>query len=122
MAETRVKIISLVFFVLLFCFSIYFSYVQFSSKRTEKQLQETLQEIEITRSEIQVVNEENIKLREAIRKANEIVEKAINDSVEAQDKHEERIHTIENDKESSDWLSCPVPNVVRDAFKDYCED
>jgi hypothetical protein len=98
------------------------SFAQCSGKRAQEQIEKANAETEAAKQQQAMVNAENERLRDVMARANEILEQMLRLNKEAQDKHEERIETIENDSDANDWLACELPDSVRTAFRDYCQD
>ena len=103
--------------ILCFVFSLLF--VQCSSEKAQKDVQEAVGRAEAAEATVSTLQDENARLRETITRANDAVERALTLILEAQDNHEKRIETIESDPDASDWLTCELPNGVREAFADY---
>ena len=68
---------------------------------------------------VYTLKDENARLRETMARANDAVERALTLILEAQDSHEERMEKIESDPDAADWLTCDIPDSVREAFADY---
>jgi hypothetical protein len=101
------------------CFVVSLLFVQCSTEKTQQEIQEAVGRAEAAEATVTIINEENDRLRETIVRANDAVERALTLILEAQDKHEKRIESIESDPDSVDWLACDVPDSVREAFADY---
>lgn len=61
---------------------------------------------------------ENQRLRELIVRANNALEEGLKRIEEAKRQYDERNEKI--DDAPADWLQCPLPDEVRDAFGAYC--
>lgn len=72
-------------------------------------------ETEALRARLEAVESENAAQREILARAYEAVNRASEAVGEAAKSHAERIETI--DSADSDWLVCPLPDGVRNAFK-----
>jgi predicted nucleic acid-binding Zn-ribbon protein len=94
-------------------------FVQCSSEKAQKEVRNAVGRAEAAEATVTTLSAENERLRETIVRANEAVERALTLILEAQDKHEKRIETIESDPAASDWLACELPDSVREAFADY---
>lgn len=103
--------------ILCFCLSLLF--VQCSSEKAQKDIQEAVGRAEAAEATANTLKDENTRLRETIARANDAVERALTLILEAQDNHEKRIETIESDPDAADWLTCELPDGVREAFSDY---
>jgi hypothetical protein len=103
--------------VLCFCISLLF--VQCSNEKAQQDIREAVGRAEAAETTVNTLNAENERLRETIARANDAVERALTLILEAQDSHEKRIETIENDPDAADWLTCELPDGVREAFADY---
>lgn len=103
--------------ILCFCISLLF--VQCSTEKAQQDIREAVGRAEAAEATVNTLNAENERLRETIMRANDAVERALTLILEAQDKHEKRIETIENDPDAADWLTCELPDGVREAFADY---
>lgn len=73
-------------------------------------------ETETLRGRLEDVEAENAKLREILARAHEAVNRASKAVEEAAAGHVERVEKI--DHADTDWLMCPLPDGVRDAFRD----
>lgn len=73
---------------------------------------------EVLNDSLDVVMDENKRLREMMTKANEALEKMVQKAEETKDELDERNDKIDN--ANPDWLLCPLPDEVRDAFRSYC--
>lgn len=103
------------------CFVASIVFARCSEKMAQERIQKAEIEAENARATVYTLETENAKLHETMAKANEAVERAINLITEAQSKHDERIQTIESDPDASDWLTCKLPDSVRNGFQDYCK-
>lgn len=101
------------------CFFVSLLFVQCSAEKAQKDIQKAVGRAEAAEATVNTLNAENERLRETIIRANDAVERALTLILEAQDKHEKRIETIESDPDAVDWLTCDVPDSVREAFADY---
>ena len=101
------------------CFVASLVFVQCSERSAQKSIQEATLRAESAEATILVLQDENGRLRETMIKANAAVEQALTKILEAQERHEERMDIIEHDPDSADWLSCDLPDSVRDVFKEY---
>lgn len=101
------------------CFVVSLLFVQCSSERAQKDIQKAVGRAEAAEATVTTLNAENERLRETIVRANDAVERALTLILEAQDKHNERMEKIESDPAAADWLSCDLPDSVREAFADY---
>ena len=72
-------------------------------------------EAEALRARLEAAESENAAQREILARAYEAVNRASEAVGEAAKSHAERIETI--DSADSDWLMCPLPDGVRNAFK-----
>ena len=72
-------------------------------------------EAETLRGRLEDVEAENAEMREILARAYEAVNRASEAVEEAAKSHAERIETI--DTADPDWLVCPLPDGVRNAFK-----
>ena len=73
-------------------------------------------EAETLRARLEAVEAENAAQREILARAYEAVNRASEAVEEAATGHVERVEKI--DHADSDWLMCPLPDGVRDAFRD----
>ena len=73
-------------------------------------------EVETMRGRLEDVEAENAELREILARAHEAVNRASKAVEEAATGHVERVEKI--DHADTDWLMCPLPDGVRDAFRD----
>lgn len=73
-------------------------------------------EAETLRGRLEDVEAENAELREILARAYEAVNRANEAVEEAATDHVERVEKI--DHADTDWLMCPLPAGVRDAFRD----
>lgn len=71
-------------------------------------------EAETLRARLEAVEAENAAQREILARAYEAVNRASEAVKEAAGDHVERVEKI--DHADSDWLMCPLPDGVRDAF------
>lgn len=101
------------------CFIVSLLFVQCSTEKAQQDIQKAVGRAEAAEATVNTLNAENERLRETIMRANDAVERALTLILEAQDKHEKRIETIETDPAAVDWLACDVPDSVREAFADY---
>ena len=101
------------------CFIVSLLFVQCSTEQAQQDIQKAVGRAEAAEATVNTLNAENERLRETIMRANDAVERALTLILEAQDKHEKRIETIETDPAAVDWLACDVPDSVREAFADY---
>lgn len=62
--------------------------------------------------------QENTHLRDMMELANKALEKAVERLEQGKQEYDERNQQIDN--ADSDWLMCPLPDDVRNAFSDYC--
>lgn len=113
------QIIGLILYSMV-CFALSFGFIQCESKRAQERITEAQEEAKKANDELETIKQENNKLRFVIERANEAVERSIQVVEEAQKKHEKRLDKVENDTSANDWLVCPVPDSVRDAFGEYC--
>lgn len=85
-----------------------------------KQARETAEtarsEAETLRGRLEDVERENAAQREILARAYEAVNRASEAVEEAATDHVERVEKI--DHADGDWLMCPLPAGVRDAFRD----
>lgn len=103
--------------VLCFVFSLLF--VQCSSEKSQKDVQEAVGRAEAAEATVIVLRDENERLRDTMARANNAVERALSLIIDAQEKHNDRIDSIEHDPAAVDWLTCDIPDSVREAFQDY---
>lgn len=73
-------------------------------------------EAETLRGRLEDVEAENAEMREILARAYEAVNRASEAVEEAATGHVERVEKI--DHADGDWLMCPLPAGVRDAFRD----
>lgn len=73
-------------------------------------------EAETMRSRVEALEHENAEIREILARAYDAVNRARDAVEEAATGHVERIEKI--DHVDNDWLVCPLPDGVRDAFRD----
>lgn len=73
-------------------------------------------EAETLRGRLEDVEAENAEMREILARAHEAVNRASEAVEEAATGHVERVEKI--DHADTDWLMCPLPAGVRDAFRD----
>lgn len=73
-------------------------------------------EVETMRSRVESLERENVEIREILARAYDAVNRASDAVEEAATGHAERIEKI--DHANDDWLICPLPDGVRDAFRD----
>lgn len=104
------------------CFITSILFARCSEKMAQERIQKAEIEAEQARATIYTLETENAKLHETMGKANEAVERALNLITESQKKHNERIQTIETDPGASDWLTCDLPDSVRNGFENYCKE
>jgi flagellar biosynthesis/type III secretory pathway M-ring protein FliF/YscJ len=71
-------------------------------------------EAESLRARVEALECENVEIREIVARANDAVLRATKAVEEAAGEHVERIEKI--DSVDPDWLMCPLPDGVRDAF------
>lgn len=69
--------------------------------------------------QLQTANDENKHLRDMMEMAYDALERIKKQMEQAKHDSDERNAKIDN--ADSDWLVCPLPNDVRDAFADYCD-
>lgn len=85
-----------------------------------KQARETAEiarsEAETLRARLEAVEAENAAQREILARAYDAVNRASEAVEEAATGHVERVEKI--DHADTDWLMCPLPAGVRDAFRD----
>ena len=62
--------------------------------------------------------QENIHLRDMMELANKALETAVEKLEKGKHEYDERNQQIDN--ADDDWLMCPLPDDVRNAFADYC--
>lgn len=62
--------------------------------------------------------DENKRLRELIVRANNALDEGLKQIEEAKKRYDERNEKI--DDAPTDWLQCPLPDEVREAFGAYC--
>ena len=121
MTITIKQIVGLVCYGLI-CFFGSLVFVQCSEKQAQNRIQEAVARAESAEAIVCTLTDENAKLRETMQRANDAVERSLTLIIEAQDKHEERVDVITHDPDSADWLSCSIPDSVREAFADYYRD
>lgn len=73
-------------------------------------------EAEALRGRLEDAERENAEMREILARAYEAVNRASKAVEEAATGHVERVEKI--DHADTDWLMCPLPAGVRDAFRD----
>lgn len=118
MAMTIKQIFALVAYGLI-CFFGSLIFVQCSAKTAQKEVQEATARAEAAEAVVEVLTDENARLKDTMARANNAVERALDLILEAQTKHEDRIDIIEHDPAAVDWLTCDIPDSVREAFADY---
>lgn len=118
MAITIKQIIALTVYGLV-CFFGSLVFVQCSEKSAQNRIQDAVIRAEKAEANVCTLTDENERLRDSMMRANDAVERALDLILEAQDRHEERMDIIEHDPDAVDWLSCELPDSVRDVFKDY---
>lgn len=101
------------------CFVVSLLFVQCSSEKAQKEVQDATVRAEKAEATVYTLKDENARLRETMTRANDAVERALTLILEAQDSHEERMEKIESDPDAADWLTCDIPDSVREAFADY---
>lgn len=101
------------------CFVVSLLFVQCSTEKAQQDIQKAVGRAEAAEATVNTLKDENTRLRETIARANDAVERALTLILEAQDKHDKRIETIETDPAAADWLTCDLPDGVREAFADY---
>ena len=69
--------------------------------------------------QLQIANDENKHLRDMMEMAYDALERIKKQMEQAKHDSDERNAKIDN--ADSDWLVCPLPSDVRDAFADYCD-
>lgn len=73
-------------------------------------------EAEALRGRLEDAKRENAEMREILARANEAISRATKAVEEAAAEHVERIETIET--VDPDWLMCPLPDELRNMFRD----
>lgn len=82
-------------------------------------------EVKIQESKVQIFSEalerseaENARMRELVSRANQALERTLNQVEKAKEQNDDRKDKI--DDAPADWLMCPLPDEVREALGDYC--
>lgn len=86
------------------------------TKRAQEAAKLARGEAETLRERVEVLERENREIREIMARANEAISRAAKAVEEAAAGHVERIEKIET--VDPDWLMCPLPDGVREAFRD----
>lgn len=86
----------------------------YQTKRAEEAAEIARNEAENLRARLSAVEAENAAQREILARAYEVINRASEAVEEAAGEHAERIEKI--DHVDGDWLMCPLPDGVRDAF------
>lgn len=86
------------------------------TKRAQEAAKLARSEAEALQARVEALEQENAKIREILARANEAVSRATKAVEEAAAEHVERIETIET--VDPDWLMCPLPDELRDVFRD----
>ena len=86
------------------------------TKKAQDAAQLARSEAETLRARVEAVERENREIREIMARANEAIARANLAVTEAAAGHVERIEKIET--VDPDWLMCPLPDGVREAFRD----
>lgn len=86
------------------------------TKRAQEAAKLARSEAETLRARVEAVERENREIREIMARANEAVSRATKAVQEAAAGHVERIEKIET--VDPDWLMCPLPDELRDLFRD----
>lgn len=63
--------------------------------------------------------QENARLREIVERSHRALEATVRYLERSANENTKRIDAI--DDANSDWLQCPLPDEVRNAFSDYCD-
>ena len=121
MALNWKQILALVVYGLI-CFFGSLLFVQCSAKSAQNSVNEATARAEAAEATVNVLQDENARLRDTMARANNAVERALDLILEAQAKHEDRIDLVEHDPAARDWLTCDIPDSVREAFADYYSD
>lgn len=98
------------------------AFVQCSEKRANEKVQAAELSEQKAQEELSLLKEENEKLHGVLKRANDAIDRAEKAVTNARGKDEERVQEIQHSSDASDWLSCELPDSVRDAFRDYCQD
>lgn len=84
----------------------------------KKDLELSNEKLEVVEAALRNSEAENQKLRELITRANNALEEGLKQVEEAKKVNDQRMDKI--DDAPSDWLQCPLPDDVREAFGAYC--
>lgn len=86
------------------------------TKRAQEAAKLARSEAETLQARVEALEAENREIREIMARANEAISRANLAVTEAAADHAERIEKIET--VDPDWLMCPLPDGVREAFRD----
>lgn len=86
------------------------------TKRAQEAAKFARSEAETLRERVEALERENREIREIMARANEAITRANLAVQEAAAGHVERIEKIET--VDPDWLMCPLPDGVREVFRD----
>lgn len=75
-------------------------------------------EIESLKVDVANEREENARLRDLVERSHRALEETVRLLEESAHDNTQRIETIDN--ADPNWLLCPLPDDVRNAFSDYC--
>lgn len=96
-----------------------FSTIQSCQKsKLERKVSEYEQKNAELSESLDVANQENAHLRDMMTRANKALEKMIKRAEEAKANDNKRNEKI--DDADPDWLQCPLPDELREAFGAYC--
>lgn len=109
-----------IFIILLVIISLAFVSVIQSCKvnKLKKEVDSYKAKTELLNDSLDVVISENKRLRDMMMRANTALEKMVEKEEKAKDVYDERNEKI--DDADTDWLMCPLPDDVREAFGTYC--
>jgi hypothetical protein len=86
------------------------------TKQAQEAAKSARSESEALRARVEALEVENREIREIMARANEAITRANLAVTEAAAGHVERIENIET--VDPDWLMCPLPDELRDMFRD----
>jgi hypothetical protein len=101
----------------LMCIGLSLLIVKCSDSEAQKDIQTAQAEAHDAQVALAAVRAENAALREYSRRADEAVLRATSAIMAALGEHDERVQSIDNS--DPEWLSCELPDGVRDAFAGY---
>lgn len=73
---------------------------------------------EMLNDSLDIATDENNRLRDMMARANDALEKMVKEVEAAKDDYDRRNEKIYD--ADIDWLMCPLPDEVREAFGEYC--